>query len=285
MPSCGCGRTFKNSTAVAQHRRDGADQHLRDKVHKVGRPKGPYCEECKRRFKHENALQQHMDSVVHRPISRIQCIAQKDGCEAKFSCPSAMIHHLESGRCSSGLDRERLNSLIIKHDTDRAISGTDSVFQMLSGSALASGLTSPGAWTPSTETGGVLLTPASSETTLPSLLNTALVSYANTPSEDGSLHCPLCPPDHREFATSQGLRNHINSPAHALKIFHCPLNILNLCFKNRRRHKEKHFSTLSGLAQHLESGACVGGASGLEVAAMYMENELNSRGLSVKLLC
>jgi hypothetical protein len=47
----------------------------------------------------------------------------------------------------------------------------------------------------------------------------------------------------------------------------------------------KSFSTLSGLAQHLESGACEGGIATLHKAAEYIEDRLRGIGMKkVKLL-
>jgi len=47
----------------------------------------------------------------------------------------------------------------------------------------------------------------------------------------------------------------------------------------------KSFSTLSGLAQHLESGACEGGRATLHKAAEFIEDRLREIGMKkVKLL-
>ena len=41
----------------------------------------------------------------------------------------------------------------------------------------------------------------------------------------------------------------------------------------------KYFSTLSGLTQHLESGACEGGKATFLKAVVYVEERLNQLGL------
>lgn len=276
---CDCDKGFVNSLALRHH--------LRDKIHGVPKnvtKKKPHCGKCDRSFKNEKALQQHTDSVVHRPISNIGCLAGKFGCEARFTSPSAMIHHLECGSCPSGFDRELLNSAIIKHDVDHIITSR-AAQDLLSPTPSSFESLTPECWTPSTdtETGGALLTPSSGQLSAPSFFNTSMTVNLNKVT---SLRCPLCPPGHRAFKTQQGLWSHIASPAHALKIFNCPLVILAPGSKKKKGHKKtKHFSTLSGLAQHIEAGACRGGMSGLKATVVYLEEKLASMGLSVKLLC
>lgn len=60
----------------------------------------------------------------------------------------------------------------------------------------------------------------------------------------GSWVCYLC---QRNFATSQALNQHINSPAHQQDLYHCP---------NTNRVCNKEFSTLAALFNHLESESC-----------------------------
>lgn len=58
-----------------------------------------------------------------------------------------------------------------------------------------------------------------------------------------SWECYLC---HRKFQLRSGLNQHINSPVHQQKVYHCP---------NRVRCK-KEFVALAGLLNHLESESC-----------------------------
>ncbi|RDW68526.1 hypothetical protein BP5796_09183 [Coleophoma crateriformis] len=51
----------------------------------------------------------------------INCPASEQ-CTKKFARPSALISHLESGRCVSGMTREKLNTMVIDHDQNRLIS-------------------------------------------------------------------------------------------------------------------------------------------------------------------
>lgn len=50
---------------------------------------------------------------------------------------------------------------------------------------------------------------------------------------------------HRDFNTRRALDQHLNSPVHQQKIYHCP---------NRRCGKE--FVALAGMFGHLESESC-----------------------------
>ena len=64
------------------------------------------------------------------------------------------------------------------------------------------------------------------------------------------------------------------SAAHAPKIFRCP-NAHLPEVKSGIARKEKFFSTLSGLSQHLESGACHGKGT-FRLVFKYLEEQLNS---------
>jgi hypothetical protein len=115
---CDCNKNFTSSTSL--------NDHLRDKVH--GRPKRPRqlqpglhdCRKCNRKFGSALALQQHLNSLVHRPLSDLVCMAHWS-CKSHFRSPSALLHHLESGACGSGMNRQKLNKLILTQDTERII--------------------------------------------------------------------------------------------------------------------------------------------------------------------
>jgi hypothetical protein len=68
------------------------------------------------------------------------------------------------------------------------------------------------------------------------------------------------------------------SAAHAPKIFHCPLEFVLDASLSDPPKKKKHFSTLSGLTQHLESGACQGGVTTFKKAVKYVEEQLKVLG-------
>ena len=54
--------------------------------------------------------------------------------------------------------------------------------------------------------------------------------------------CYLC---HREFSALQSLKQHVNSPAHQQKIYHCP-----------NRNCAHSFVSLAAMFNHLESESC-----------------------------
>ena len=264
---CNCDRDFKTEQAL--------EQHLRDKYHPE---KSLECEACNRTFIDEDALSKHLASVIHKPLSDLKCIASSK-CKATFASPSALIHHLESGKCRSGHSRQGLNQLIQQHDQERIISREPEMSELL----LLRSLTiddvlppspSPGILTPSTgssDAGGCLLTPdASSEGSF----NWALAPT----SKSKYFRCPLCPPHRKGFATKWALESHLESPAHAPKIFHCPVNLLPTNGKRNIVEMLRGFSTLSGLTQHVESGACQGGKRTLRAAMGLVELQLREMG-------
>ncbi|KAI9923910.1 hypothetical protein ASPWEDRAFT_38618 [Aspergillus wentii DTO 134E9] len=257
---CDCDRDFVNENAL--------NQHLRDKVHVIDRGADLRCKDCDREFGDERALQQHRDSIVHRPISNIKCIAP--GCNRKFKSPSSMLHHLESGGCRSGLNRHDIDLLIRENDVDGIITSPDELnISFIEGS---SGTSTPGE---------AVYTPSSS-------------SYGDTPSDSDSdsligalekksgIRCYKCPQSTRVFGSYQALQQHLDSPAHASIIYHCPISLLPGISSSSKLRKS--FSTLSGLAQHLESGACKDGLSMLRVTARYVEDRLKEMGWKGSLL-
>lgn len=75
--------------------------------------------------------------------------------------------------------------------------------------------------------------------------------------------CYIC---HREFSNDSALNQHLNSPVHQQKVYHCP---------NRRCGKE--FTALAGLFRHLESEACA--FMRFEKVQTQVSNVLNSNRL------
>ncbi|KAI9764318.1 MAG: hypothetical protein M1840_008536 [Geoglossum simile] len=111
---CDCDRDFIDEASL--------QRHLATYTHALPSRFYIVCTECDRQFRDERALFQHRASVVHNPLSNIRCAASKR-CKKRFSCPSALLHHLESGSCRSKMTREKLNNAVLDMDTDRLISG------------------------------------------------------------------------------------------------------------------------------------------------------------------
>jgi hypothetical protein len=145
--------------------------------------------------------------------------------------------------------------------------------------------------------GGVPLQPTPSESasewSLMSPIHTPTASHVSDIDLAGisetvllqNLQCPRCPPSRKRFCNPAALNAHLSSAAHAPKIFHCPLIFAPELPLTEKPKKEKHFATLSGLARHLESGACQGGAATFVNVMKYVQEQLGSLGFkNVKLL-
>lgn len=273
---CDCDRGFVNELAL--------EQHLRDKVHHIERAEKPpfTCPKCERAFKTRSALNQHKASLAHKPISNLKCLAGKmgeSGCQREFTSPSAMIQHLESGACPSRLNRQKLNEALETHDPDRIITQPEEDHhpdKLLKDGMEDLTLDTTDACSSSNQS-VVLLTPSHSESSADS--QSSLVA--------STTRCPLCPAGSRQFATLRSLQQHIDSPAHSPKLFRCPISLAPASSSSSSSKPlfRKSFTTLSGLAQHLESGACAGGKATLEKAAGYIEARLEDMGIKkVKLL-
>ena len=277
---CDCNRDFVNSKAL--------QQHLLNKVHKPKEAKqlslaadsNWYCKKCDREFINKQALNQHLSSVIHHPLGKIACAGGK-GCKRHFTSPSALVHHLESGACCSGITRKSLNALVRSKDVDKMISnnsakkGTLSLDRDDAASTSSSG--GVPVLTPSTNwsTGSAPLTPSPS---LSGLL-TPVSDFELPPSDLALKISPSCPQCFKKFRSLRVLQDHMSSPVHELKIFHCPLSItVPLLGHSEAEKATKIFSTLSGLTQHLESGACMGGKGVWRLAMDYIEERMKQSG-------
>lgn len=103
-------------------------------------------------------------------------------CKHNFVTASGLTIHLESGTCSSGLNRDSINSAIQRLDTRNVI-------------------TRP------------LLT-YHNESQVGNIATERAYSRATQ-----TYHCYLCP---RQFTTLYGLNAHMKSPVHQMDIYKCP---------------------------------------------------------------
>lgn len=194
--------------------------------------------------------------------------------------PSALLHHLESGSCRSGLTRQELNAIVQFRDIDRII--TSGHLLSLETSTVGPDFSSP------TES-HTLFTPQSSFRNFPLPPRTGS-SYSGqlTPQSDNSrqeslspsfstgITCPLCPANRKRFCTSQALQDHLSSLAHDQKIYHCPLTLYPA--RTDGPQMMKYFFTLSGLTQHIESGACKDGEDTFRKAMEMAGDKLRQLG-------
>lgn len=82
-------------------------------------------------------------------------------------------------------------------------------------------------------------------------------------AQSPAYRCPLCPLDRRPFRDATALQHHNRSAAaaHHEPFIYCPVAISGNENGNGKSKAIRRFSTVSGLAQHLESEACVGGVT------------------------
>ena len=94
------------------------------------------CEACHRDFKTVQDFWQHKASTKHNPLSDLKCPMSEE-CMRHFTSPSALLNHLESGGCRSGMNRLKLNALIHAQDTERQITNAGNVSNVLTSATAA----------------------------------------------------------------------------------------------------------------------------------------------------
>ncbi|KAH6613028.1 hypothetical protein C7974DRAFT_345632 [Boeremia exigua] len=240
-----CDREFFTQQAANQHMNDtdhwearfqcdtcdrvfstqrSADQHMVDTGHREPRYG---CDICSRRFDTEMSADQHMNAVGHH--KRNFC----DSCSRSFQSENALKMHLNSsthrGRnvvcpfCKMALtSASGLSHHLETGSCQRAKNVNHrTIFQAIS----------------QRDPGGIL--------------TNRLLTYPDFDTEqiatDGtwngsSFECYLC---RREYDTLRALNQHLNSPAHSEKLYHCP-----------NRNCEGQFVRLASLFNHLESESC-----------------------------
>lgn len=319
---CDCEQDF-----VSEH---ALDQHLNDKVHRrilcqvceqdfgnkpaldrhivvehrasvnprrLFYPKDIHgCYICQRKFVNMNDLNQHLASLKHHHLSDLRCVAS-DKCKRHFISPSALLQHLESGTCCSGITRQIVNTLVQDNDTERIISSGPATQSLLDYNQNPSKYSS--------SSGSPVFTPTSSASNSPvaatmtdsirqqpdpfwsldfESLSFATILRALTPSTPGII-TPTSPQKSFNFDIPGGLpfpRATVWSHNRASTLFHCPGGLAS---STPHGVTPRKFTTLSGLAQHIESGACGEGSATLKKAMEFVQERLQSMGLgSIRLL-
>ncbi|KZO94067.1 hypothetical protein CALVIDRAFT_484868 [Calocera viscosa TUFC12733] len=77
-----------------------------------------YCKPCKRVFATEQNLDAHLRSRIHLPAT-FKCPMLQ--CQQYFISPAAVVLHLESGKCASGVTRTIIDRYIVQHDRNNVI--------------------------------------------------------------------------------------------------------------------------------------------------------------------
>ncbi|KAI5994886.1 hypothetical protein F5J12DRAFT_856392 [Pisolithus orientalis] len=164
-------RIFKNENGLHEHNR----QSHQDR----------YCVSCRRIFRSENNLNSHLNSSIHKPKD-VKCPL----CDMAFVSKSAVILHLESGSCQSGVNRQKVNQYVRQMDRSNVITNPSRLL-----------------------TGGD---------------DTTVDYIASERSWNGQAYeCVLC---HSRFAALLDLNRHLASPRHQDKIYKCPLGSCGIHF-------------------------------------------------------
>ena len=248
------------------------------------------CFICQRRFRQQTDLDQHLTSLKHHPLSDLPCIAI-DKCKRRFVSPSALLHHLESGTCRSGIDRHAINNLVRDNDVERLISSGPVGRSLLAFNENTS--------ESSSSSGTPVFTPTSSGSSSPvpdTMMENAMFQHvpflslgvekpssatmgeASIPSTFEIL-TPSSPRKSFDFEIGGRLPSfHANLSSHELTptLFHCPTALMDSTHHSER---PRTFTTLSGLAQHIESGACGEGLATLKKAMEFVQERLEKMGL------
>ncbi|KAI5818545.1 hypothetical protein BZA77DRAFT_261318 [Pyronema omphalodes] len=135
------------------------------------------CDVCDRQFANENSLRMHMNSRIHRGAS-ITC----PWCKKTYTTATGLSHHLESGSCRTGINRETIYQTIRQRDPRGVF--THKLLEY-----------------PSTER-------------FNQTVSATAKSWNGTAYE-----CPLCD---REYRTLVALNQHLNSSIHQQNLYHCP---------------------------------------------------------------
>ncbi|KAM5541067.1 hypothetical protein V8D89_005378 [Ganoderma adspersum] len=160
-----CNQVYESELGLHEHRRIiHADE---------------YRVPCKRMLRDNNALRHHQRSTLHQG-RKIDCPMK--GCSKSFVSRAALVHHLESGGCLSGITRDMVNRIVAKLDKHGVL--TDSSRLIGAGE------------------------------------ETVTSTWATSRAWNGQRYeCYLC---HRTFAALLDLNQHLNSPVHADKAYRCP---------------------------------------------------------------
>ncbi|KAF9260837.1 hypothetical protein L218DRAFT_871531 [Marasmius fiardii PR-910] len=99
-----CRQFFTNQYGLEEHFRQSERHH--------------YCADCKREFQSESNLRSHRNSSIHQP-KNVKCPFSP--CNMTFVSRSALLLHLEGGRCPSRVDRDTVNRVVQLLDKNNVI--------------------------------------------------------------------------------------------------------------------------------------------------------------------
>ncbi|CDO76264.1 hypothetical protein BN946_scf184470.g22 [Trametes cinnabarina] len=203
---------------------DELDDHYNEDHH--------FCDDCRRIFNSESGLHEHrrqshaerycvdckrmfrnannLDQHRRSAVHQGRTVTcPMRGCGKAFVSNAALILHLESGGCVSRMNREQINRIMERVDRGNIITNPSRLI-----------------------TGG-----SSGER--------VLGQWATDRAWNGAgYECYLC---HRTYRSLPALNQHLQSAAHAERIYRCPTNFYGC---------GTEFPTLSAFCQHVEAGRC-----------------------------
>ncbi|KAJ7652618.1 hypothetical protein B0H17DRAFT_957783 [Mycena rosella] len=284
MPDCDrCQRYFNSYSALRQHENNSPYHHICDncdkdftswnglKEHYVQSCVHDYCQHCDSHFDDARELEEHYQASHYYCAKCRKFFQNAVGLHEHYR-QSDQHHYCESCR-RLFLSASNLNSHLnssLHRPKDVPCPGRRCRLAFVSHSALIlhleSGTCSSGADRQAVnrrvreyDTNNIITDPAR--------LLTAGVGgsqtryFATSASWNGAEYeCYLC---HRGYHSLAALNQHLASPRHEDKIYVCPLSSCR-----------EHFSTLSALCQHIESGRC--GVSKFKVVQNTMDNLMGS---------
>jgi DNA-directed RNA polymerase subunit RPC12/RpoP len=240
-----CDREFGSQQAAIQHM--DALNHWGPRYE---------CDTCDREFFTQRSADQHMDDKGHWE-PQFEC----ESCNKKFHTQLSADQHMDARNhhkrhhchdCSKSFQNENALRMHLSSSTHRG--------KNVACPFCKTALTSASGLSHHLETGSCPRAPninhhtifgAISQRDPKSLLTNKLLTYPDSNIQNIATHatwngssyeCYLC---HRKHNTLRALNQHLNSPVHSEKLYHCPN-----CSCNRQ------FVRLASLFNHLESESC-----------------------------
>lgn len=110
----------------------------------------------------------------------------------------------------------------------------------------------------------------------------SLADWALLASQSPTRRCPFCPFTRRPFRNAKALEQNIESAAHSEAFVFCPVALSGS--GHWKLSTVRQFTTLGGLAQHIESGACGGSSASFWKIVQYIEMRFKDMGMPLRLV-
>ncbi|KAF2477940.1 uncharacterized protein BDR25DRAFT_299678 [Lindgomyces ingoldianus] len=240
-----CDREFGSQQAAIQH------------MNALGHWGSRYeCDTCDRQFFTQRSADQHMDDTGHRE-PQFEC----ETCDKRFYTQMSANQHMDAcdhrrryycHDCSKTFQSENALKMHLNSSTHRGknVACPFCKAALTSASGLSHHLET-GSCPRAKNVNHLTIFQAISQRDPNRLFTNKLLTYPDFDTQNiatsatwngSSFECYLC---HREYNTLRALNQHLNSPAHSEKLYHCP-----------NRSCNNQFVRLASLFNHLESESC-----------------------------